>query len=507
MKRFVSLAGAGLLVLGLGINVTPAVNMSEILTGEILGNTPTLPDPFLCDNDIATPCNVFQRYYGDLDSNDVNAQANSLGFPQYRKKKARYSSVGGLLGNWGAVADLSRACEAWYSLWTAVLDPGTGTFLTYYAGQSTIVNNSEIGSIILSDCGTSSMDPSGACFGRVDGVAQTLTDQPDNPRGNGAHIGGFEVVPIPTPALNAASGNIDISWPGPAAVTNVNRPSSVGAVCPAGSTFNDLTATSAPSPIFGVALYVHRVADATALRSIASLEGSSVDAGNLLTLFQNNQTGVGLGCTNNGPSGDCPGVHQIACSAGIGGQCAGNSILFAPVAQTISVSQGFVDAALGADGPVGSGVAVFNTKVAFRGSVTGSTASEELGGKALLPGGPNPSLMTLFSANSAPVGFSALAARVDLGNPVLHGNKVTLSWGTVGAFLEFRLQRSEDGITFTDLATVPATEAASYAFTDTLHLRGKRPSSLTYRMIAVDSDLGEQQLLRTVTLPGGGRSR
>ncbi|MCZ6601056.1 MAG: hypothetical protein O7A07_09450, partial [Acidobacteria bacterium] len=105
--------------------------------------------------------------------------------------------------------------------------------------------------------------------------------------------------------------------------------------------------------------------------------------------------------------------------------------------------------------------------------------------------------------------YTALAARVSFTRINASGNRVVIQFETVGSgYAKFTIQRANDGVSFVDLGTVAGTGETDYSFTDTI--RGRRPTSTTYRIIAEDFNGNLTQIFKTVDLtvqPSRGRSR
>ncbi|TDI35383.1 MAG: hypothetical protein E2P03_01185 [Acidobacteria bacterium] len=315
-------------------------------------------------------------------------------------------------------------------------------------------------------------------------------------------------MPVPTVVTNGASSNVaTLSVDALNLGNNLNTPSKTGVPCgdcaasdPCLETssdfvpffFDDLTAAEGPGAVYGVGLYVYSLPAGAPFRTLLDLEGTA----SLHTTLINPSSG--MACTDNSATGDCPGVAFIPCSSLGGATCLGD--LLAPGGGSFDVSSPVVDAALGA--PLGENVAVFLTKVHYRGSVAGSQAN---------PGvtAVNASMVSLFSAASTRVSYSALVARVSFTRIDASGNRVVIDFQTVGgSFVEFTIQRADDGVSFVDLGTVAATGETDYSFTDTI--RGRRPASATYRIIAEDFNGNLTQIFQSVDLsvkPSRGRSR
>jgi hypothetical protein len=282
-------------------------------------------------------------------------------------------------------------------------------------------------------------------------------------------------------AGTAVEGRLQLSMDALAAGNNLNLPSKTGVVCPAGAGFDDLTETTAPDAKWGVGLFFYTVPAGGTFRSLDSLEGAALG-----TVLANPSTG--MACTG---SVDCPGVTFLPCGSVNGMTCAGD--LMAPDAQTGSVDLAAIEAALG--GALGANSVVFVTKVFYRGSVAGSQANPN-------STNVNASAVSLFSAASSMSSFNALAARVDITDLSLRGNTVRLAWQTVGSsYVAFTVQRANDGLTFVDLATVPADGSSDYEYTD--QLRGRRPAAATYRILAEDLNGNMTQVFESINLSNG----
>jgi hypothetical protein len=354
-------------------------------------------NPFDCAPPSPTaisPCNLHQRVYGDLAPLIVNAStapasAGNDGFPIYRSKPARYAADDFWTGHYSGISSPEDACEAWYSIWNAVISPDLDTFISYYGAQSQIVNHLELGSSNFADCD----NPAGlipqACFGALDRDSAAGVS-PGTPLGDISAFAGLEPVPVPRLATCGTDAAVQLAWSAPANVRTVNRPAPTA--CPVESTFGTVNGdieASAPPAVWAVRLFVHTEPASGPTRSLVSLEGSSVTAGNL----------DALGNPGNGICHDdttCPGSHVVPCDQVTGGACAPGGIDFLPEAQSVQVSPDVIDTILGPDGPqTTETVAVFNTKVVFRGATPGSVASGNAD-----PALANPHLVSLFSASS-----------------------------------------------------------------------------------------------------------
>jgi hypothetical protein len=301
---------------------------------------------------------------------------------------------------------------------------------------------------------------------------------------------------------NIAGRAITVAWDAADNQNRTNRPG--GLACPGGATFtNEQVTTTSPDAISGMRLFVHRRAAGAAAKTLVELEGTAL-VGTTLGAFGNTAL---TGYCNTDGAGEivgtaCPGSHIVACNApGVtGGVCAANGIDFSPANQSVTIVEAAVNAALGVDGPMGSGdVGVLNTKVVYM----GSTQTHSAGGSAFL----NPKLVSLFSASSSPFSFGGLATGVqfDSSATVVRGNRVTLSWTTVGGpFSSFELSRALNGVDFEPIATIPGSASPTYTFTD--EIRGRATASIWYRLVYTDVSGIEGQALTEVTLrTGGGR--
>ena len=445
-------------------------------------------DAFGCGAGVA--CNLWQRYYGDLNPTLINAPAAPQdGWPRYVAAKARYVGDTMPTGNFPGINGVTDACEAWYSVYTGVVNSDVPTFVTYYGAQSTIINFSEpLQSPNTADCATATAGT--ACFGALDSTV--ATDAPGTPGGLLPPIGGLSVVPVPSVVASDSAGlTVDLAWPAVSAGTGVNiADNGTQPACPAGATFaNDATP---PPAILGVQLFVYTVPTAAAPRSLSDLEGvPGTDPIGVLT-----NPGDGLACTGSGSDPNCPGVHLVPCPTGAA--CL-DANTFEVAAQNFRLTQADVDAALGADGPLdATKVAVFNTKVLFKGALAGGTSS----GSA----STNPSLVSLFSANSTKVSFDALISNVAL---EMRSDRANLIHGTIntvgGPFVAFHVDYAADGISFEPVTTIPATGAQTYNFTH--KLTGRRADQVTYR-VTVEQPDGEFVVMETIDVtPGRGRGR
>jgi hypothetical protein len=363
--------------------------------------------------------------------------------------------------------------------------PESGNFISYYATQSQIVNVSESGQSNLVDCAA---ETGQACFGAVDATFAGPAS-PGGPAGTGVTpLTGLTPVPAPGVSVDGATGDIVVTFPGTAPTNNLNIPSVTGVPCPPGAPFNDLTDTAAPSAVWGIGLFAHVLGETAPYRSLYDLEGvpAAATADDLFTPFAL-QAGAQLACTG---ASDCPGVVQINCAEVGGVGCQGN--LFPTTGASISLSPAQLSAA-GINLAAGETV-VFNTKIFYRGSVVGSNANPA-------NSQVNPGNVSLFSANSTKASFAGLAARVNITRTALDGNRVTIEFEATGDnFVSFTIQRADDGINFVDLGNVDGVGAGDYSFVDTL--RGRRPTSATYRILAEDLDGNVTQVFETVDLKG-----
>jgi hypothetical protein len=95
---------------------------------------------------------------------------------------------------------------------------------------------------------------------------------------------------------------------------------------------------------------------------------------------------------------------------------------------------------------------------------------------------------------------------VDITDLTLRGNSVRLAWQTVGSsYVSFTVQRANDGLTFVDLATVPANGGSDYDYTD--QLRGRRPAAATYRILAEDMNGNTTQVFESIELSNAKGTR
>ena len=479
MRRFFKLAGGLGLVLALGTGVASA-QLGEIIVGKVDFDTPSVnaPSPFTCADGLE--CLAYERVYGDLDPSLVNQfgvatppSTTNDGYPRFLIGTSRWNGDGFSTANYPGINALTQACEAWYGIWVAAVDIGTPNYISYYAGESTIVNVSEDGQPNQPSCSAANVQPV-ACLGENRSAAATF---PNTPQGSVGLVGtGWEPVPIPTITNSSvAAGTVDLFWPDVSNVNTPNRPSSIGTACPFGSTFDDLTVLNGPNPVHGVRLFVYKLVPGApgAARSLDSLEGATIDARGGLDILDNTQN-ARIACTG---AADCPNVHELRCSDVSGGSCTASGRDFLPVGQNIQVSQATVNAALGPDLVSGEAV-VFLTKVVFRGAVTGSHAKSGVTNV-------NPSLVSLFSANSTQVSFSGLVASAAFESSKLIGTRfIVLTWSTVGDVRSFRLERSFNGLDFQEIAEFDATPGQDvYQFTDNLARTRGRVRQITYRLI------------------------
>jgi hypothetical protein len=394
-------------VVALALGVAPsaiAQTLDELLRARVVDAT--APEQFGCPESGVAPCNLYLRFYGDLDPNYINGPVGPVdGYPRYNLAKGRYLGDDQTLANFPSINYASDACETWYAAWTGALRPDSPDFTGYYGAQSTIVNLREIGAPTSPTC-TGAGASAGACFGALDSSSATRSYF-DVPGGKVvAPIGGLEPVPIPSIlAVDTQGATVDIAWPAAQNQRTVNLPSDLATPCPAGSTFNDLIVTSAPSPIWGVRLHVHAEPALGAARTLASLEGSSTPGGLLADLA--NGPPANLSCE---APGGCPGVWEIPCSSVTGGVCTADGRDFrADSAQQIRLTRAQIEGLLGADGPLSAvNAAVFNTKIVFRGAVAGSQAHTR--NRPIMF---NPTLLSVFSAHSNRVRFDCNPVDVD----------------------------------------------------------------------------------------------
>ncbi|MFQ5766376.1 MAG: hypothetical protein ACE5ID_00100 [Acidobacteriota bacterium] len=489
MNNHVRLLGLSLVLAVMAPSSAPA-QFFEVLSARLNG---VAVDPFGC---AGVPCNLYERLYPDKDPTLINGPLGPVdGFPDYRPNANRYAGDQQNTSNYPGFNTPTAACEAWYAVWTGVQNPGSGIYISYYSAQSTIVNVSETGNSNNRDCNTVKRTFAQACFGATDPTS-AVNASTGTPQGDVVPIGGLEPVPVPTVVNSAVPDTVQLAWPSANNQNTTNRPSANNTPCPAGSTFDDLLDQNGPNPIWGLRLYVHTIPDGGAFRSLASLEGTTL-VGTRLGVLEN--PGNMLSCTG---QLDCPNVHLVPCSTVTGGICQSDGVSFTPAAQIVTLDKATIDSLLTIDGPIGTANnAVFNTKVIFRGAVPGSQAA------AGVPSS-NPSLVSLFSANSTRVSFGALVAQMVFQRTRVEGNRVTLNWVTTtsGSFLEFRLERADPGVVFQPLATIPATEATSYSFTDIF--RGRRSSRALYRLIGVEAaPTPPFQIFTTVTFNQNDRTR
>ena len=396
-RKPVSLAAGGvaLVVLGVGVALPARAGplLHEILDARLNGfssNVFGCPTPGNNGPD-QQRCNLWGRAYPDLRPDLVNSPVAPVdGFPVYRGVPDRYAGDAMSTANFGAANSGTDACEAWYYVWVATENPDVGTFVSYYGASSTIVNLSETGNANAADCNTMTVSNPTACFGALSSQSATGSAT-DTPLGTIESMGGLEPVPVPR-VVSASSSAVTMAWDSPGNQTTVNRPSYTGATCPGGATFDDLTETDGPEPIWGTRLYVHLRGMGASPASLAELEGSTVDEDGNLMVLGNDGDGV---CYDDI---SCPSAHLISCSAVMGGMCQANGVDFQPVAQQVTIDLEQLDAELKEDGPVTlDDEVVFNTKVVFRGGGTLSSVASVAT--------PNARLVSLFSSHSHPVAF------------------------------------------------------------------------------------------------------
>jgi hypothetical protein len=360
--------------------------------------------------------------------------------------------------------------------------------VSYYGAQSTIINFGEPnGQPNTATCDLTYVANT-ACFGALD--ATVADGSPGTPGGTLPAFGGLSVVPVPTvTASDTAALTVDLAWPAVSAGTDVNRFDPAQS-CPSGATFaNDATP---PPAVLGVQLFAYVLPPTAAPRTLSDLEG--VPGTDPIAVLVN--PGSGLACNGTGADTNCPGMHLVPCPSGAACHSANT---FEPVAQSFRLTQAEVDAALGADGPLdGSKVAIFNTKVLFTGALPGGTAS----GAAT----NNPSLVSLFSANSTKVSFDALISNVAL---EVRSDRANLVHGTIntvgGPFVAFHVEYAADGISFEPVTTIEATGAETYNFTH--KLTGRRANQVTYK-VTVEQPDGQFVVMETIDVtPGRGRNR
>lgn len=508
VKKILSFAAGIALVGGLSVG-TPRAQLGEIVAQNI---STISTNPFGCATACTSggaeqTCNLWNRVYGDKGpAVGINSPAiltnpcEKDGYPRYGSTASRMFGDGHTTANYPTINATTDACEAWYSVFDGATTPDTALFISYYGAGGTIVNFGENGNRNCPDCGTTcglgTTVAAGACIGgltnsTIPGGTSTVSAT-NTPQGELLPIGGLSPVPVPrVTASDVGANTLSLAWGAASNQTNVNRPSSSATACPGGSTFNDLSATTGPPAIRGVRLFVHTEPGTGAARTLASLEGASL-VGTTLQNLGNTRNSI---CFN---AATCPGSHIIRCADVTGGVCVGDGTEFSVAAQAITLTETAVNAALGTDGPIGGGPGkesiVFNVKLVYAGAtVTSSTA----GNSSL-----SPKLVSLFGANSAKTGFGGLVSGVQFDSSAtkLQGNRVTVSWTAVGSFTSFQLSRSFDSVNFSDLATIGATGAPSYSFTD--ELRGRTSAKVYYRVVALASDGSQTQALTEVSLRG-----
>jgi len=491
-------------------------------------------------------CNVFKRVWADLKPSQINLVAAPItacekdGFPRYATVPLRLVGDVYTSQNFSDSNNNANACEAWMSAWDATLSPATGTFISFYGIGSGLINFGEVGNGFCSNCLRNTdtgyattcntvdvaANLTGLCFGAMGIIGQAAspaaggvvaggTTAADNsvntPLGNDADAdgsldtrGGLEPVPVPrVTSSNVIGRAVTVAWDAADNQNLTNRPGVTAVPCPGASTFpNEQSTTTSPAGIASMRLFVHRRAAGAVGKTLAELEGTAVTGG-VLDAFGN--TAVTGYCNTDG-GGEiigtaCPGSHIVACnSPGVtGGVCAANGIDFAPASQSVTLTEAAVNAALGVDGPLGSGdVGVLNTKVVYM----GSTQAHSSGGNGFL----NPKLVSLFSASSSAFSFGGLATGVqfDSSATVVRGNRVTLSWTAVGGpFSSFALSRALNGVDFEPVATIPGSAQPTYTFTD--EIQGRASASIWYRIVYTDVSGIEGQALTEVNLRTGGR--
>lgn len=545
MKRILSIAAGVALAAALQTGAAHA-QMNQLMRHNVNNDT---TNAFGCATACTSGgpeqrCNIFKRVWADLKPSVVNAVAAPItacekdGFPRFAAAPLR--GVGDVITSQNFVDsnNNANACEAWMSAWDGTLNPGSPTFISFYGIASGLINFGEVGNGFCSNClrpadagyATScntadiAANLTGFCFGALGIVGQpaspaaggvvaggaTAADNSVNtPLGNDNDAdgnldtrGGVEPVPVPRVTSSDIVGRaITIAWDASDNQNLTNRPGNLA--CPGASTFpNEQSTTVSPSAIGASRLFVHRRASGAVGRTLADLEGTVVAAG-VLGAFGNAAV---TGYCNTDDSGEvpgtaCPGSHIIACNApGVsGGLCAANGTDFTHAAQSVTVTEAAVNAALGVDGPIGSGdVGVLNTKVVYVGSTDAHSASGD--------GNLNPKLVSLFSASSSPFSFGGLVTGVqfDSSATVVRGNRVTLSWSAVGGpFASFSLSRALDGVSFEPVATIPGSAQPTYTFTD--EIKGRASASVWYRLVYTDVNGIEGQTLTEVTLRGGRR--
>ena len=457
-------------VLGHRLNDAPASELFGCTNACVLG-TPE------------QPCNLWNRVYGDkAPSAGINdpllgavSACESDGYPRYGSVRMAWFGDGHITANYDTINQAQDACEGWYSIWDGVTHPGLGTFVTYYAAASTIVNQGENGYASCPDCSSScgsSVPSAFACLAPLSAATAEGTSCPGTPLGTVPPIGGLAPVPIVRLVeMDPARGTLSLAWPGATNQATTNRASSTATPCPIGATFDDLTAANGPQPVRAVRLFVHAAESIGSPRSLVSLEGGGL-IGSVVDFMGNNRYAVCFDAQT------CPGSHIVPCSVVLGGQCHANGIDFLPVEQTITASRCALDAILGPDGPIGTSAEndelVFNTKVVYAGSVeTASTA-----GLARL----DPRLVSLFSSNSVMMSFgdNPPAIQVRRDGVRLVGDHLILSWIASGPFSQFRVGRSVDGAAFAPVRLLPALASGRYRILD--NVRGLI-GPVTYRII------------------------
>lgn len=481
-------AGGLALVLAMGTGVASA-QLCEIVVGQVDFDAGGNPSPFTCTD--GTECLLYQRVYGDLDPTLVNQSTTNDGYPAYAAKRGRW--VGDAYGtaNYPGINDANSACANWYGVWTGAVGAGGADYVSFYAGQATIVNFGENGQPNQPDCVATAVDPV-ACMGEIRAGENNNTGgatYPNAPFGNVASPAlGLEPVPIPEVSITADSAVLALSWPAAAMANLTNTASTTGAACPALAQANDLegAAAAVANPIWAVRLFAYP----GGYRTLLQLENAGATAAGGIDVL-GDAGRAGLACP-----GTCgPEVVQIACNATSGGSCQGDELDFSPTAQSIQVSRAAVEGALGRALTSGEPV-VFVTKVVFRGATAGSAVSG---------GSPDPSNVSLFGGNSQTAGFDGLISSVALEAAAGRGPFVDLAITTTGEVLSMRLERSENGIDFEPIGTIDIVPGQNeYTFSD--RIRGVGQAQLTYKVV-YETPSGESQTFATFSGASQGRGR
>lgn len=196
-----------LLALCLWAAYASASNVMEMLAGSV-GDMPG--NVFECSDAAAKdlkPCAISFRYYPEDKPDEVNGPAKAVpGYPRWRPRRMLYLADVVHTGNFPKGSSLGPG-HAWHLLWDAVRDAGTPSHVGYYAAQSQMVQNGELGNPMSSSC----LPATGqyACFGRIG--KNKAHAVPDSPLGPLSPVGGLSPIPVPVLVRNGLD-RISLRW-------------------------------------------------------------------------------------------------------------------------------------------------------------------------------------------------------------------------------------------------------------------------------------------------------